>query len=179
MISYDAKLDIDEVLARCQKLPAGLDAVMGFALDRIGIEGARRARAEAPKRFSTLTEGIRWVRPDASTVAIVSSARYAAYVEAGTGPAIGKPAYMPNPVHLYAYVKSTARVSFRNTRAGSRARGAQLDEIRDRAWALALYIQRHGTRPNPYMARTQAYMEQRAPEIVERELARAAAGVSS
>jgi hypothetical protein len=110
---------------------------------------------------------------------VVAGSRYAEYVHEGTGPAAGKAAYLPPAERLYEYVKARAGVSFRNTRRGGAARGRQYDEIRDRAWALARYIQRHGTKPNPFMERTREVMEKRAPEILERELARVAEEASS
>lgn len=179
MIVYEVKLDIDAVLAHYRALPSEIEAGLKFGLDRIALEGVRTARKEAPKNQSTLLNAIHSQRPDAGTVEIVAGSRYAEYVERGTGPAAGKPAYMPNPVHLYGYVKARGKVSFRNTRRGSAARTSQYDEIRDRAWALAHYIKAHGTKPNPFMERTRAYMEKRAPEILERELARVAGEASS
>ena len=100
---------------------------------------------------------------------------YAEYVHEGTGPAAGRASYMPPVSHLYAYVKGRAGVSFRNAKKGSAARSAQYDEIRDRAWALARYIQRHGTKPNRFMERTAAVMEKRAPEILAAQMAKLAA----
>ncbi|MDP3715970.1 MAG: hypothetical protein Q8R21_06120, partial [Burkholderiales bacterium] len=37
---------------------------------------------------------------------------------------------------------------------GSSRRQRAIDEIRDRAWGLAVHIRRHGTRPRPYVKPT-------------------------
>ncbi|MGE0358657.1 MAG: hypothetical protein AB7P08_17275 [Burkholderiales bacterium] len=176
MIDYSIKLDIDAAAARFQRLPADIEVALNWGFERIALEGVRRARNEAPKFQSVLLNAIHSRSPDANTVEIVAGTRYAEYVERGTGPAAGKASYLPPASHLYGYVKARANLSFRNSARGSAARGAQYDEIRDRAWALARYIQRHGTKPDPFMDRTRAYLEKRAPEIMAREIGRVAFG---
>lgn len=103
---------------------------------------------------------------------------YGREVEEGTGPAAGRPSYMPNPVHLRAYVKQggggnpAGRILLKG-RPGSARRRQVMDEIRDKAWALAIYIKRHGTRPHPYIAPTAAELEARAPGRIEAAVERA------
>lgn len=173
MIPYSVKLDLSKA-ARFADMPRQVDAAIGFAMDRIGLEGVRVMRREAPKFQSVLTNSIHAERSGPHGVTIAPGVKYADYVNDGTGPAAGRQPYMPNIENLLPWVKARAGVSFRNTRAGGAARSAQYDVIRDRAWALARYIQRHGTKPNPFVERTAAVMEKRAPEILEAQLAKLA-----
>lgn len=178
MIAYTAKLDLSGA-ARFAQMPRQLDAHLDFAFDRIGLEGVRVMRREAPKFQSLLTNSVHSERTGPYQVTVAPGVNYAAYVNNGTGPAAGNARYVVNPEKLYEWVKAHPSISFRNTRRGSAARAAQYDEIRDRAWALAAYISRHGTKPNDFVGRAATFMEKRAPEILEAQLAKLAGEVGS
>lgn len=177
MIGYTVKIDLSQA-ERFAAFPSQAETYLGFAFDRIELEAVRAARREAPRFQSLLTNSIHADRTGPYEVTVAPGVKYGEYVEGGTGPAAGQKSYRPPADALYEYVKGRASISFRNTRAGSGARGAQYDEIRDRAWALSAYIAKHGTKPNPYMARAAEFMEKRAPEIVAAQLDRLAVEVN-
>lgn len=149
----DFRIDIDSaaVADGLKKAPAAVARHVGLALDRAAEEVAREARRLAPKAFSTLTNSIHAHQDGAWRRIVAPSVNYAMYVETGTGPAVGQDSYMPNPVHLRGWIKQHGGISFGTTKRGSRARQEQYDEIRDRSFALAMYIKQHGTKPHPYM----------------------------
>lgn len=169
MIPLTVRLDVAAAVQGLRATHDALEHHLGFALDRIGLEGVRVARREAPKFQSLLTNSIHYERRPGE-VEIAPGERYAVFVHEGT-----RPGYMPPPSALMEYVKARAGVSLRNTRAGGATRAAQADEIRDRAWRLARYIYGHGTKANPFMARTAEIMAKRAPEILEAQMAKLAA----
>lgn len=121
-------------------------------LDRAALESQRAMQQEVPKAFSTLWTSIQIIVTGELERLIAPSVNYARMVAEGTGPAAGKKRYFPNPVHLYAWVKQRAGITFKG-RKDSPARRRQYDEVRDRAWALARYISVHGTKPNPFHTR--------------------------
>lgn len=103
---------------------------------------------------------------------------YARAVNEGTGPAAGKPNYMPNPEHLEDYVRQRGRIRM-GGKPGSRRRNAVLREIRDRAWGLAVHIWHHGTQPHNFVTPTaehlQAILPARMAAAVDRGIGKAMA----
>lgn len=170
MISYTYDFNAVGASKKISALPDKVDQAIIATLDRVELEGVREMRREAPKFDTILTNSIHAERPSPMELVIAPGVKYAEYVERGTGPAAGQAPYMPNAENLMAYVKRRSSVNFRNTKQGSAGRGAQLDEIRDRAWALARYIYAHGTKPNPYVERTHAWAERRVPQILVTEI---------
>ena len=114
---------------------------------------ARTARLNAARHaaFSTLTNSIAARKVGELHFEVRAATNYARALEEGTGPAAGRAPYMPNPVHLQAYVKRRANIRWQG-RPGSQRRRDLMREVRDRAWALAVHIRKHGTKPHPYMA---------------------------
>lgn len=82
-----------------------------------------------------------------------TAVHYARYVEEGTGPAVGRARYYPNPDSLLQYLTHSrgARGFKWAGRAGSTKRSTQEYDLwwRSRAWAWAIYLK--GTQPHPYM----------------------------
>lgn len=81
-----------------------------------------------------------------------SGAKYAAYVEEGTGPAAGHRPYYPNPDALLQVLRSSPRSrGYKWAKKGSKKRGGQELELwfRSRAWAMAIFAK--GTKPYPFM----------------------------
>lgn len=159
-----------------EKFPGLLRQNVMAMLDRGAMEVTREAQRLAPKAFTTLTLSIRSQVTGEYERTVAPGVNYAEYVEEGTGPAVGKARYMPNPVSLYAYVKLRAKIRITGRR-GTQKRADQLTEIRDRAWALARYIYAHGTKPHPYMAPAAKAKESRVKELLAQGVANAAAGV--
>lgn len=147
------------------KDPAAFSRSIGRFLDRAAAETAREMQRAAPKAHSTLWTSIRAWREGEYERMVAPSVNYAAAVEQGTGQAAGKKRYFPNVVHLYAWVKLRARITF-SGRQGSSLRRKQQDEVRDRAFALARYIAEHGTKPHPFVKPTAEKMRPRILELL-------------
>lgn len=131
--------------------------------------------------FATLRNSIHVARLDglpANTVG--SEARtavgYARYVEEGTGPAVGRPRYFPNPDSLLQYLThSRSMRGFRwSGKAGSAARGGQEADLRDRAFAWARSIWLKGTRAHPYMRPAVSGSESRVLQVLRQAAQRGA-----
>lgn len=167
--------DVSGAVKSLEDYPGLLRMNVIAALDRGAAEVAREARRLAPKAFTTLTNSIRAQTTGEFERTVAPGVNYAAYVEQGSGPAIGKPRYMPNPVHLQAWVKLRAGIRITGKK-GSAQRRSQFDEIRDRAWALARYIQAHGTKPQPFMAPAAANKESRVKQLLANAVLNANAG---
>lgn len=137
-------IEIDSARARAAfgKAPAVMNRNLSRYLDRAAQEVAREARAKAPKAFSTLMNSINWRKEGEFVRVVAPSVNYARYVEEGT-----RPGKMPNREVLLPWLK------FRT--------GATGRELRNRSFLLARYIQRHGTKPQPYMAPTAEKMRGR------------------
>lgn len=105
---------------------------------------------------------------------------YARYVEEGSGPAVGRPRYYPNPENLLQYLTHSPRLrGFRDWSgpAGSLSRTLQQDglEWRARAWAWSIYTR--GTRAKPYMRPAAEQSEARVRAILKGAVARGVAEV--
>jgi HK97 gp10 family phage protein len=174
-VKIEISHNVGDVSAAMAQYPQLLRQNVAAMLDRGALEVSREARRLAPKAFTTLTNSIRPQVTGEFERTVAPGVAYADYVERGTGPAVGKARYMPNPVSLYAYVKLRARIRI-TARKGTPQRRDQLTEIRDRAWALARYIYAHGTKPHPFMAPAAKAMESRVAQLLAQGVANAAAG---
>ena len=159
----DIRFNIDTAGARRDFDKA--EAVMSRNIERFqsraAEELAREARDRAPKAFSTLTNSIRAYRVGPMHWRVSTGVNYAKAVEEGTAPG-----YMPNPTHLYAWIKQRSGIGFSSTRPRSAGRRSQYDEIRARAFALARHIMHHGTRPQPYMEPARVAKESRVLDLL-------------
>lgn len=141
------KVESADAIRAFEQAPEVMTRNLERVLSHGAEEVARAARGNAPKAFSNLVNSIHAFRVAPLHWRVAPGVNYAGDVEEGT-----KPGYMPNPTHLYAWVKQRSGVRFGETRSGSAARQAQYDDVRDRAWALARHIKAHGTKAHPYMA---------------------------
>ena len=157
---------VNEALAR---LPGVIEGKVDSALLRGAQEFAREAKLKLAKNNSMarslLANTIIAKRTGPLQFEVSANTNYARMVEEGSGPAAGKPSYMPNPVFLRGYVTQRSRISFA-AKQGTPARRAAVDEMRDRAFALAVHIRKYGTQPHPFMEPTRKKMEPRIRELV-------------
>ena len=116
---------VDEALRR---LPGVIETRVDLALDRGSQEFVREARSRAPKARSALVNSILSRRLGEMHYEVSTGVNYARAVEEGTGPAVGKASYMPNPLLLQDYVKQRGGIALqtfqveRTTRFGPGAR---------------------------------------------------------
>ena len=163
----DIKIEIHSrrVIQALEKMPGAIEKRVDAALWRGADEFAIEAKRVVSMARSTLMQSIMARRIGLMHFQVSAGTNYARIVEEGSGPAVGKPSYMPNPIFLQDYVKQRSNVSFA-AKKGSAARRAAEDKVRDRAFALAVHIRRHGTKPHPFMAPTRVKMEPRIRELV-------------
>lgn len=104
-----------------------------------------------------------------------SNSPYAPFVEFGTGPAVGHPAYTPpssiadpgQPLYEWVRLKGLAGVYSLKSgrRLGGKAR--QIDENRQVARAVWAHIRRHGTRPHPFFYPAWDELAEDAQRLIE------------
>ena len=175
----DIKIEIhnERALQAMERMPGLLETRVDFAMQRGAEELARKAMANLSLNRSmarsTLNNSIkasRVVAPNVSSAwevhwQVRAGVNYAASVEYGSGPAIGKPSYMPNSVFLRDYIKQRGNISFA-AKQGSTARRAAIEDVRASAFLLARHIRRFGTKPHPFMEPARKEMEPRIRELV-------------
>ncbi len=146
---------------------------------------ARAARRQVAFKdvFGTLRQSIH-VAPVPSADGVIAfeartAANYARYVEEGTGPAVGRPKYYPNPESLLQYLTHSPRLrGFKwKGKEGSAARTLQQDGLEWRARAMAWSIYNRGTKPKPYMAPAAAASDASVRAILKGATARGIAEV--
>jgi hypothetical protein len=142
-----------------QKAPAQVVHHLELALDRGGLELARRMRELAPKAFTTLTNSIRMVVLGKLKRMVSPGVNYGLPVEIGR-----RPGRMPGTGNgLQEWVKQKT--------------GATGKELESRTFLIARSIARKGIRPQPYAQPAVEQMDARIRELaaagVERGLAEA------
>lgn len=153
----DIKISIDtkQAAAAMDKAPGVVERHVDGRLALVAAKVARDAKLQLASNNSmalgALANSIGSRRLAMLRWQVSTGTNYARAVEEGTGPAAGAKPYMPNPDALRAYVKQRSKITFAG-KPGSPKRTGQIDEIRDRAWALARHIRKFGTKPHPYMA---------------------------
>lgn len=165
--------DVADVL---EKFPSLLRSNVIAALDRGAGEVAVEAMRLAPKAFTTLSSSMKVHSIGEYIRGVAPGVNYAEYVERGSGPAVGKARYMPDPDTLKEYVKRVSNLQ-RTGKKGSPKRARQEQVIHDRAWALARYIYWHGTKPHPFMAPAAQNKDSRLKQLLAQSVASSAAGV--
>lgn len=138
---------IDRAKAAFEKAPGVMNRRLSLGLDRAAQEVAREARSAAPKAFSNLMNSINWTKEGEFTRLVAPAKNYAVYVEKGT-----RPGKMPNREALAPWLHQKT--------------GATGRDLRNRSFLLARYIQRHGTKAQPFMAPTAAKMDARVKQIL-------------
>lgn len=158
------------VMDAMSRSPGVIEQHVDRKLWRGAEETAREMKRQAPAARSALINSIIARRISLMHFEVTTGVNYARAVHEGTGPAVGKKSYMPNPVRLRDYVKQRRAIIF-SAKQGTAARRAQTDEVRDRAWALAMHIRKHGTRPNPFADRTLNKMQPRVQQLGDEGIA--------
>ena len=164
----------EKTIASLERMPGVIGEQLEVALDRAALEGATLMRAEASKHdvFGTRKESIK-VERAALERFITPSVNYAAAAEEGTGPAVGKARYFPNPDNLLDFIRQspTAR-GFGSARKNSKKRNEQDMELWFRSRALAMSIYMKGTKPAPIVAPTAENMKSRFFALMDDGVAR-------
>lgn len=148
------RIDDKAAIAAFQRAPEVVTRHLDQGMERGAEELARAARDNAAKRdwLGMLRNSIHVEHPDLLHYVVTTGVNYARAVEEGTGPAAGQPPYFPDWTALIPYVRSKQiRGGESLQHAGSNARFFQERNFENRAFQLARYISRHGTRPAPYM----------------------------
>lgn len=110
-----------------------------------GMVRSNSGARELAARITVLEEGELSFR-------ITPAVQYAVFVEKGTGPAVGKPRYYPNPDALMDYLITNTRYrGHKWSRPGSKKRLTQEEDLHDRSRAWAWHIYNRGTKPQPFM----------------------------
>lgn len=158
------KLSAELDSTRAREAIAGVPDVMtrhlSLKLDRAADEVAREMKDAAPKAFSNLVNSIHIERESDLSRFVGTDVNYAPYVEDGTPPGT-----MPPRESLEGWIKQKSfadRVSIYGPRKPRRFNSKKHgDELRERSFALALYIKKHGTRAQPFVAPTAEKMGSR------------------
>ncbi len=155
MSTFAASID----LSGLQSKVAGAEAVFVRTLDRFvgraAGETGREMKLQAPKAFTTLTNSVTTQRDGAANYSVYPKVNYAAAVNNGSKP--HKPPLMP----LMLWLKTVKRVSDKR-------------ELYRRARGLQRYIAAHGTRANPFVARTAERTHERALQLMRQGTTEAA-----
>lgn len=169
----DIKLDNRRVMAGLDHMdPAverSVDAELGAIAQGAAVEMKTLLTINRSIARSTLLQSINAVKVGARHWFVGPSVNYGRAVEEGTGPAVGRASYMPNPQFLEDYVRQNrgdGRGIKMAGKPGSTARRQVLDKIRDRAWGLAVHIRKFGTKPHPFVAPTADKVRISAPPRV-------------
>ncbi len=152
MMRIRHRIDDRQARAAFTRAPEVMERAIAVPLEQGAKAIAVTARRNASRydAFGGNREQIRVEKVSNLHFRVIADSAYARPLEEGTGPAVGRRMYMPDPETLEQYIKK--RAGIRWGRAGSRKRRSQEREIRDRAWGLALHILFHGTKPHPFMA---------------------------
>ena len=153
---------LQEAFARA---PQRMERALDEGLSRAAEEVARAAKLKAPTLFSSLVNSIRAVQEGRLHYAVYPAVSYAAAVEQGT-----RPGNMPPPEHLMGFIRSRGGYRGNLGKPGSPKRRRQMDEIRDRAGALAAHIKKHGTKAHPFMAPALSENESRLRQMIRMKL---------
>ena len=177
----EQKITINDAAARAafakapEVVTRHVDALLGRGAQEVAREEKLILVENKSMARSILANSIRALHPGPMHWQVRAGTDYARMVEEGTGPAAGRKAYMPNPVHLRDYIKQRSRITFKSAKAGSPKRRSLMQEVRDRAWGLALWIRKHGTKPHPF---AKPALERKRSRLFELVNAGAAAGVA-
>lgn len=147
------RIDYETVRAGLSKAPDVLRRHVGDGLAQGANAIAAEAKNRAPKSESALLNSIIAAPAGDWAYEVRAGVMHAAYVEHGTGPAVGKPKYYPNPDNLLQYLMTSPRArGFKRFKRSDRGRLEQEMGLVRRAQAFAWWIYQHGTKPQPFMA---------------------------
>lgn len=119
-------------------------------------QGANAIAAEekrlAPKSMTALVNSINVGPAGELAYQVGPGVNYAAYVVQGSGPAVGRPKYFPNPDNLLQYLMTSPKArGFARWSRSTKKRADQEMEITRRAQAFAWWIYQHGTRAQDFV----------------------------
>lgn len=142
------------VINSTQLQAKGRKAVVSFTrtldrfVNRAAQEFAREEKKEAPKAFTILTNSVSVKKNGNADYTIAPGTKYAKWIHDGTSP------HTPPMKPLMEWLRLTKRVP-----AGR--------ELFARARGLQRYIAAHGTKANPFVARTRTTMHPRVMILVQ------------
>lgn len=152
-MNLQIRIDYETVRAGLAKAPDVLHRHIEGGLSQGAQAIAAEAKARAPKSLSNLWNSILAAPAGPLRYEVRAGVMHAAYVEHGTGPAVGKPKYYPNPDNLLQYLMTSPRArGFKRFKRSDRGRLEQEMGLVRRAQAFAWWIYQHGTKPQPFMA---------------------------
>lgn len=150
-------IDADKAIEAFRRAPDVLLKHAARGTERAAHIIARSAKGKVSKVHSTLANSINVEQIGGLGEAEVGhqaapGVAYAPYVEEGTGPAVGRARYYPNPDALLDFISNnnTSR-GFKWADTGSFVRLTQKLELFARARAMAWSIYMKGTKPAPFM----------------------------
>ena len=155
-MNLQIRIDYETVRAGLAKAEGVLHRHIEGGLSQGAQAIADEARERAPKSLSNLWNSILAAPAGPLRHEVRAGVMHAAYVEHGTGPAVGKKKYYPNPDNLFQYLMTNVRA--RGFKRWSRSakpgkdRGSQELDVWFRSRAFAWWIYQHGTKPQPFMA---------------------------
>ena len=165
----DIKIDNRRAMAGIDRMDPAVESSVDGELGAIAQGGALEMKLQLGRNRSmarsTLAYSIRAFRVQRLHWFVGPSVNYGRPLEEGTGPAVGKKSYMPNPANLEDYVKQRGNIGL-SGKPGSTRRRQVLDQIRDRAWGLAVHIRKYGTKPHPFVAPVAEKLRTSAPPRV-------------
>lgn len=142
----EIKLQIENAAAEAfRRAPEVMTQAIAQKLDRGALELQRAQKRLAPKAFSILANSIQIEETAPLERYVGPTVRYAKWVEDG-----GKPKRLPPPENLMAYVKQSAKISLAGA-PGSEARQSVVDDLRRRAYGMAVHLLRHGSKASPFV----------------------------
>lgn len=152
-MNLQIRIDYETVRAGLAKAPDVLHRYIDGGLSQGAQAIAAEAKERAPKSLSNLWNSILAAPAGPLRHEVRAGVMHAAYVEHGTGPAVGKPKYYPNPDNLLQYLMTSPRArGFKRFKRSDRGRLEQEMGLVRRAQAFAWWIYQHGTKPQPFMA---------------------------
>lgn len=140
-------IDVRQLQQRIARANRSIPATLDRFTQRGANEFARAEKLETPKALSQLTNSVQVTKLGVAYYAVGPKTKYAAAVNNG-----GRPHWAPLQP-LMDWLRVTKRITDKH-------------ELRDRAKGLQRFIAAHGTRANPFVARTRTKMDSRVIELL-------------
>lgn len=140
-------VDVRQLQTRIERANQSIPLSLDRFTQRGANEFARAEKHEAPKALTQLTNSVQVTKLGVAYYAVGPNTKYAAAINNG-----GRPHWAPLQP-LMDWLRVTKRVTDKH-------------ELHDRAKGLQRFIAAHGTKANPFVARTRAKMESRVIELL-------------
>ncbi len=142
------------IAARLERAGPDMEAALFGELEAQAQKIANRMKSEAPKFQSVLTNSIHVETPAPNERFVAPRVDYAQAVHDGMKPGKGLPRFFdPEAEDIVKWLESKVS-TVRRARLGSKRFTAQELELRDRYFGLSWHVRHHGTKGNPFVART-------------------------